>query len=71
KKYQEIVKKELSLDPTKEWLLLFGHGYITVAVGDEKYKFSKKDTLRLHYKDGKVSEISQREFKRLNRGHKW
>jgi len=71
KKYQKTVKREFSLDPTKEWLLLFGHGYVTVVVGDQKYKFTKRDTLRLHYKDGKISQISEREFKRLNRGRKW
>jgi len=71
KKYQKTVRKELSLDPAKEWLLLFGHGNVTVAVDDKKYKFSKKNTLRLHYKDGKISKISQGEFKRLNRGRKW
>jgi len=71
KKYQTIVKKELSLDPTKEWLLLFGHGYVSVVIDGKKYTYAKKDTLRLHYQDGVLSEISLREFKRLNKGRKW
>jgi len=71
KKYQKTVKREFSLDPTKEWLLLFGHGYVTLTVDDKEYTFAQKETLRLHYKDGKLTQISEDEFKRLNKGRKW
>jgi hypothetical protein len=70
-KYQKTVKSEFTLNPSKEWLLLFGHGYVTLYVDDMKYSYAKKDTLRLHYKDGKIRQISEKEFKRLNRGRKW
>jgi len=71
KKYQKTIRYYLHLDPKKEWILLFGHGYVTIEIDGVKHTFSQKDTLRLHYKDGEVEKISEREFKRLNRGRKW
>lgn len=71
KKYQKTFADELDLDGDKEWLLIFGHGYVDVIAGGEKVHFSDKNTLRLHYKDGMLEKISLDEFKRLNRGRKW
>jgi len=71
KKYQKTFKGSLKLNSKKEWLLYFGHGYVTILIDGEKITYSNKDTLRLHYKDGKVSKISSEEFRRLNRGSKW
>jgi hypothetical protein len=71
KKYQKTFQGNLELDPNKEWLLYFGHGFIDVEIDGKLTKFSDKDTLRLHYEDGKIEKISKREFKRLNRGNAW
>jgi len=71
KKYQKTVRKSFHLDPKKEWLLLFGHGYVTIAVDGVKHVFSQKEQLRLHYKDGVISKVTKAEFKRLNRGRAW
>jgi len=71
KKYQKTFEGEFDLDPTKEWLLYFGHGYIDVVIDGKKEVFSSKDTLRLHYQDGTISKISINEFKKLNRGSTW
>ena len=62
---------EFDLDPNKEWLLIFGHGYINVIINSEQKKFNSKKTLRLLYKDGTVTQLSVDEFKRLNRGNSW
>ena len=70
-KYQKTFTGELELDPTKEWLLTFGHGYIDVVVDGKKEVFSSKNTLRLHYQDGKIEKISINDFKKLNRGNTW
>ncbi len=70
KKYQKIFKGELELDPAKEWLLYFGHSYIDVAINGEEIKYNKGKTLRLHYKNSNIEQISINEFKRLNRGHR-
>jgi hypothetical protein len=71
KKYSKTIKQSFTLDPSKEWLLLFGHGYVTLYVDEVKYDYAQKGTLRLHYKDGKLKKVSEKEFKRLNRGRKW
>jgi len=71
KKYQKTFKGKLKLNPKKEWLLYFGHGYINIIIDGKKVKFTNRNTLRLHYKDGKIQKVSLEEFKRLNRGNKW
>ena len=72
KKHQTIVKDELSLDPNKDWLLLFGPGNITLEVNHEIKKYrSRKLNMRFKYIDGKFTKIGVNEFKRLNHGKKW
>ncbi|WP_457744892.1 hypothetical protein [Sulfurimonas sp.] len=71
KKYQKTFSDELDLDSKKEWLLIFGHGYIDVMINGEKIKFSDKNRLRLLYKDGSLKKITADEFKQINRGHTW
>ena len=72
KKHQTIVTKELSLDPQKDWLLLFGPGSITLEVNHEIRQYtSRKLNMRFKYIDGKFTKIEIEEFKRLNKGKKW
>ena len=71
KKYQKTFEGEFDLDPAKEWLLYFGHGYIDVIVDGKKEEFSSKNTLRLHYQDGQIETISINDFRKLNRGNTW
>ena len=71
KKEQKTFSNELDLDGNSEWLMIFGHGYVSVIAHGKEHKFSDKNVLRLHYKDGSLEKISADEFKRLNRGHKW
>ena len=70
-KYQKTFEGAFELDPAKEWLLYFGHGYIDVVVDGKKEEFSSKNTLRLHYQDGNITKISINDFKKLNRGNTW
>jgi hypothetical protein len=71
KKYQKVFKGEFDLDPTKEWLLFCGHGYIDIIINGKKEQFNDKSTLRLLYKNATISKISVQKFKELNRGNKW
>ena len=70
-RYQKTFVGELELDPAKEWLLYFGHGYIDIMIDGKKEKFNSKNTLRLHYKNGKIEKISMKDFRKLNRGNTW
>ena len=71
KKYSKVVKNKLTLERDREWILILGHSYVTIRANGIDYKFSTKEQLRLHYKDGVVNKISLKEFKKLNRGRKW
>lgn len=71
KRKQKIISKPITLDGTKEWLFLFGHGNVEVKVGEEYISFQGKKSLRFHYKNGKITKITSQEFKELNNGHKW
>jgi hypothetical protein len=71
KKKQKIFNGEFDLDPSKEWLLVFGHGYIDMYINGKIIKFSSRNDVRFLYKDGKLTTISKEEFKNLNRGHSW
>jgi len=71
KHYQRTIKGEKDLDPSKTWLLLFGHGYINMYINGELQKFSSREKVRFLYKDNKLSAITIREFKKLNKGRKW
>lgn len=71
KKRDKIFKGEFDLDPNKEWLLLFGHGYIDMYINGKIIKFSSRNNVRFEYKDGEIHAINKSEFKKLNRGRLW
>ena len=71
KKYSETVKGTLTLKRDREWILMLGHSHVSIRANGVDYKFSTKEQLRLHYKDGVVNQITLKEFKKLNRGRKW
>jgi len=71
KKYQNFYRKELSLDTSKDWLLLFGAGSIKIEVNGEVKKFTSKYNHRFKYVDGELVKITVDEFKSLNKGRKW
>lgn len=71
KKYQTTFSDELSLDPSKEWLLAFGHGHIMIEVNEVVTKFITPNNIRFSYKNSELKEISVEEFKSLNSGKLW
>lgn len=71
KHYTKTFKGEFELDPSKNWLLVFGHGFIDIYVNGELEEFKAHNNLRFVYKDGKLSAVTLEEFKKLNKGRKW
>jgi len=71
KKRQKTFKGEFDLDPTKRWLLLFGHGFIDMYVNGEIVKFNSREYTRFIYEDGELRIIDKKEFNELNRGSQW
>ena len=71
KHYQKIFKDKYTMDITKEWIIVFGHGHLNMVLNGEIQKYAHKNNLRFHYKDGTLKKISFEEFKKLNNGKKW
>ncbi|MFA6192257.1 MAG: hypothetical protein WC665_07875 [Sulfurimonas sp.] len=70
-KYEKNLEKEMSLDVNKSWLLLFGHGNISIEVDGKLEEFNSTQNIRFKYVDGKFSQIDIEEFKQLNKDKKW
>lgn len=71
KKHQATFKKELVLDPMKDWLLAFGHGHLDIEINGVIKKYVVKTNIRFSYIDGELKEVNLAEFKRLNKGARW
>jgi len=71
KRHQKTFKGELTLDPEKSWLFVFGHPYVNFYVDGENVSFKSKQNKRFFYNNGVVRSITAKEFKRLNRGRRW
>lgn len=71
KQYQKSFLGEFTLDSTKNWLLVLGHGLVEIEVNGVVTKFEKSQNIRFSYIDSKLKEINAEELKSLNRGNKW
>lgn len=71
KKHQQTFKGSLDLDPSKEWLILTAHGYVDVNLDGKVQNFKTKHRLRFIYKNNKLTKLTFKEFKKLNRGKAW
>ena len=71
KKGQKIFSNEFSLDPSKDWILAFGHGHISIEVNGIIKKFKNPKNIRFSYINGELKEIGLEEFKALNKGSRW
>lgn len=70
-KNQQSTENEIMLDANKSWLIAFGHGYVNIEVNSQIKEFASNQKTRFKYVDGKLSEISQEEFKLLSKDTKW
>ncbi|OHE02776.1 MAG: hypothetical protein A3G74_04315 [Sulfurimonas sp. RIFCSPLOWO2_12_FULL_34_6] len=70
-KHNKTFSGEFILDAQKDWLLSFGHGYITIEINNEIKKFNNATNMRFSYINSELKEIDFEEFKSLNRGNKW
>ena len=71
KKYQKTFQGAFDLDPSKEWILVFGHGHVRIVIDSQEKIFNTKKTLRLLYKEGQIRELSFGEYKKLTKGKAW
>ena len=59
------------LDGSKTWLIVTGHGYLTLECGDENTTYTQIKQLLFLYEDGRCRQIDEAEFKSRNRGRVW
>lgn len=70
-KKQKIFRGEIEFNPNKKWLLVFGHAHIDMYINGKIVKMSSHNNVRYLYENATLRAISIREFKKINRGHKW
>ena len=71
RKYQKTFQDEFDLDPSKDWLLAFGHGHLNIEINGIVKKYKIRKNVRFSYIDGELKEINLKEFKELNKGARW
>jgi cytoskeletal protein RodZ len=63
---------DIKLDTSKEQIIVTGHGDFRLKTEGEPIKyFNPQNMIYLHIKDGVITQISEEEFIRLNRGRNW
>lgn len=70
-KKQTVFSDSFELDPTKSWLLRFGHSNIEIELKGEKLNFKKGKNVQFLYQDGALKQLSMEEFKTFNKGQAW
>ena len=70
-KFQATFLDEFLLDASKEWLLAFGHGNISIEINGVSHEFKTHKNMRFLYKNGVLKEIDVEEYKVLNGGKAW
>lgn len=71
KQSQKTFSGEIILDPTKDWLVGLGHGFIDVEINGVVTNFRQTQNVRFSYINSKLKVIDAEEFKSLNRGNLW
>lgn len=69
--YDKSFIGDFELDASKSWLLVFGHRFADIELGDSIIEVNKESTLRFLYEDAKIEPLSLSEFKKLNKGRAW
>ncbi len=71
KRKQFLTDKNITLDPSRDFLIVTGHGKFDVYIDKEKYHYDDPLKVRLLYKDGDLEKIDAQMFKTMNRGKSW
>lgn len=66
-----LIRKKLSLDASRDQLIVIGHGKFKIYNKTYSVKFRGKGPVRFIYRDGELMEISKKEFKKTSAGVAW
>lgn len=68
---QITIKKDYELDPTKNYLIILGHGMVKVDLGTDVKEYREVKQKYFKFEDGELTELTRKEFKTLNKGRIW
>ncbi len=71
KQTQKIIKHDIELNATKNYLFVLGHGMIKVNVGDKNITFPHVGKVWLMFKDGNLTKLTHKDYEKLNKGKSW
>lgn len=70
-KTQKITKEPIILDGSKNTLFMFGHGRLEIMTPDGKKTLKERNAVWFTFKDGKLEQITESQFKEINKGINW
>jgi hypothetical protein len=70
-KKQITIQHNFELDPSKNYLLVFGHGMMKIDLGMELKEYHEVGKKYFKFENGELTELTRKEFKTLNRGSTW
>ena len=66
-----MASDKITLDLDKDMLVMAGHGFFDIDIGDEKQQIREKSVMRILIKDKNITFIDSAEFTKLNGGKGW
>jgi len=70
-KTQSITSDPIAIDPTKDWLIVLGHGRVEIGSPEDKKVFNEKNSVHFICEKGIVKQINEKEFIQRNGGKNW
>jgi len=70
-KTQKITKEAITIDTTKNWLFVFGHGRLQILTADGSTTLKERNAIWFAYENGSLQQLSREEFEVKNHGSKW
>ena len=71
KKMQNITADPITVDPTKTWLIVLGHGRVELSSTEGKKVLNDRNTVHFVCENGLFKQITQQEFIERNGGKNW
>lgn len=71
KEAQATISKNFDLNSSKNYLIETGHAFFKIDLGNEIKEYNENGKKYFKYIDGKLTEITRQDFKKLNKGKAW
>jgi hypothetical protein len=71
KQFQTMTKEAFEVNATDDFLMAFGHGMVTIELYDRNETYDYSGRLKMHYKDGNLTKITNKQYRALKVGDKW